>query len=134
MRKYVFLVLAILPFMVQAQKYACVNTDYILRSVPEYNQALNKINKYVSEWKSELEAKQQEVDELREQYQQEAYLLPDNLKQRRQDEIRTKETDLRRLQQQRFSVLPWHRSAACRRCQLRLRLRQSRLGHRYLCE
>ena len=104
MRKYVFLVLAILPFMVQAQKYACVNTDYILRSVPEYNQALNKINKYVSEWKSELEAKQQEVDELREQYQQEAYLLPDNLKQRRQDEIRTKETDLRRLQQQRFSA------------------------------
>ena len=49
MRKYVFLVLAILPFMVQAQKYACVNTDYILRSVPEYNQALNKINKYVKE-------------------------------------------------------------------------------------
>ena len=86
-----------------AQKYACVNTDYILKSVPEYTQALNKLNKYVEEWRKELESKQAEVDELRQQYQQEAYLLPDNLKQRRQDEIRTKEAELRSLQQQRFS-------------------------------
>ena len=48
-------------------------------------------------------ALQKEVDELRQQYQQEAYLLPENLKQRRQDEIRTKEADLRKLQQQRFA-------------------------------
>ena len=52
----------------------------------------------------EESAVRQALEELREQYQQEAYLLPDNLKQRRQDEIRTKETDLRRLQQQRFSA------------------------------
>lgn len=88
----------------QAQKYACVNTDYIMKSVPEYNQALTKINKFVAEWQQELQAKQQEVDELREQYQQEAYLLPENLKQRRQDEIHTKETELRALQRQRFST------------------------------
>ena len=86
-----------------AQKYACVNTEYILSNVPEYNQALNKLNKYIEEWRKELEAKQAEVDELRQQYQQESYLLPDNLKQRRQDEIRTKEADLRSLQQQRFA-------------------------------
>ncbi len=95
--------LAFLPAM-QAQKYACVNTDYIMRQVPEYTQALNKLNKYIGEWKGELEAKQQEVDELRERYQQEAYLLPDNLKQRRQDEIHNKETELRSLQRQRFSA------------------------------
>lgn len=95
--------LAFLPAM-QAQKYACVNTDYIMRQVPEYNQALNKLNKFITEWKGELEAKQQEVDELRERYQQEAYLLPDNLKQRRQDEIHAKETELRALQRQRFSA------------------------------
>ncbi len=89
---------------VQAQKYACVNTDYIMRRMPEYNQALSKINKYIDEWKGEIEVKQQEVDELRERYQQEAYLLPDNLKQRRQEEIRNKETELRNLQRQRFSA------------------------------
>ena len=104
MRKLTLLMLLIvLALPAGAQKYACVNTEYILGSVPEYNQALNKLNKYVDEWRKELEAKQAEVDELRQQYQQEAYLLPENLKQRRQDEIRTKAADLRKLQQQRFA-------------------------------
>ena len=105
MRKFfiITLLLAVLAPM-QAQKYACVNTDYIMRNVPEYNQALTKINKFIEEWQQELQNKQQEVDELRQQYQQEAYLLPDNLKQRRQDEIHNKETELRTLQRQRFGT------------------------------
>lgn len=89
---------------VQAQKYACVNTQYILQQMPEYTQAQAKLTKYIEEWRGEIEEKQQEVDELRQQYQQESYLLPDNLKQRRQDEIRTKEAALRALQQQRFAA------------------------------
>jgi outer membrane protein len=97
------LLLVVLALPVQGQKYACVNTAYIMGNVPEYNQALNKVNKYAEEWRKELEAKQAEVDELREQYQQESYLLPENLKQRRQDEMRTKEAELRSLQQQRFA-------------------------------
>lgn len=105
MRKFliIFLLLASLT-TAQAQKYACVNTDYIMRNVPEYNQALAKINKFIAEWQQELQNKQQEVDELRQQYQQEAYLLPDNLKQRRQVEIHNKESELRSLQQQRFGA------------------------------
>lgn len=105
MHKSLAIVLLLSVLMpVYAQKYACVNTDYIMRNVPEYNQALTKINKYIEEWQQELQNKQQEVDELRQQYQQEAYLLPDNLKQRRQDEIHTKETELRALQRQRFGT------------------------------
>ncbi len=105
MRKFLFIALLLLALApVQAQKYACVNTDYIMRNMPEYSQALNKINKYIEEWQQELQNKQQEVDELRQQYQQEAYLLPDNLKQRRQDEIHNKETELRNLQRQRFGT------------------------------
>ena len=88
----------------RAQKYACVNTEYILQSIPDYKTAMAKLAKFTEEWQQELEAKQQEVDGLREQYQQEAYLLPDNLKQRRQDEIRTKDTELRALQRQRFGA------------------------------
>ena len=89
---------------VQAQKYACVNTDYIMQNIPEYNQALSRLNKYIEQWRQELQTRQQELDELRQQYQQESYLLPENLKQRRQDEIKTKETELRSLQQQRFAA------------------------------
>ena len=105
MRKLLAIILLLSVLVpVHAQKYACVNTDYIMRNMPEYNQALTKINKYIEEWQQELQNKQQEVDELRQQYQQEAYLLPDNLKQRRQDEIHNKETELRNLQRQRFGT------------------------------
>lgn len=106
MMRKILIVTLLMAFLipVQAQKYACVNTDYILRSMPEYTQALNKVNRYIEEWQQELSNKQQEIDELRQQYQQEAYLLPDNLKQRRQDEIHNKETELRTLQRQRFGT------------------------------
>lgn len=99
---FVLLLTASIPM--RAQKYACVNTDYIFRNVPEYNQAINKINKFIEEWTKELQAKQLEIDELRQLFEQEAYLLPDNLKQRRQDELHSKETELRDLQHQRFST------------------------------
>lgn len=107
MRKLLlFLLLAIcsIPQQARAQKYGCVNSEYILHSIPDYQTAMAKLAKFTEEWQKELEAKQQEVDELREQYQQEAYLLPDNLKQRRQDEIKTKDTELRALQRQRFGA------------------------------
>ena len=98
------LVSCLLPQQAWSQKYACVNTDYILKNIPDYVTAMNKLAKFTEEWQTELAGKQQEVDELREQYQQEAYLLPDNLKQRRQDEIRTKDSELRALQRQRFGA------------------------------
>ena len=107
MKQRIAILLTLLAFALlpaQAQKYACVNTEYILHNIPDYTSAMNKLAKFTEEWQKELEGKQQEVDELRERYQQEAYLLPDNLKQRREDEIRTKESDLRTLQRQRFGA------------------------------
>lgn len=105
MRRYLALLLLLFAVMpVQAQKYACVNTEYILHSVPEYSQAINKINRYAEEWQQEIATKQQHLDELHQQYQQEAYLLPDNLRQRRQDEMHNLETEIRALQHQRFAA------------------------------
>lgn len=87
-----------------AQKYACINTDYVLRNVPDYVQAKQKLDKYVEEWQKDLESKQQEVDRLRASYQQESFLLPESLKQRRQDEIKAKDTELREQQRRYFSA------------------------------
>ena len=86
----------------QAQKYACVNTDYVLRSVPEYASAQKRLDKYVEDWQKELVDKQGEVDAMRAEFEQESYLLPDNLKKRRQEELKAKEQEVRTLQQQRF--------------------------------
>ena len=86
----------------EAQKYACVNTDYVLRSIPEYSNAQKRLDKYVEDWQKELSDKMSELETMRAELEQESYLLPDNLKKRRQEEIKSKEQEVKDLQQQRF--------------------------------
>ncbi|MCQ2297893.1 MAG: OmpH family outer membrane protein [Bacteroidales bacterium] len=86
------------------QKYACVNTEYVTANVPDFQQAEKRIAKYIEEWQKELDAKFTELDNLKKAYQQEAYLLPEGLKKRRQDDIKTKEEEVRTLQRQRFGT------------------------------
>ena len=85
-----------------AQKYACVHTDYVLKSIPDYVNAQKRLDKYVADWREELAGKQAELETLRAEYEQESYLLPDNLKKRRQEEIQAKAKEVKDLQQQRF--------------------------------
>lgn len=96
------LILNFVPCHLSAQKYACINTDYVLRSVPEYASAQKRLDKYVEDWQKEITDKQAEVDAMRAEFEQENYLLPDNLKKRRQEELKAKEQEVRALQQQRF--------------------------------
>ncbi len=91
-------------FSATAQKYACVNTEYILTNIPDYTQAQNQLNRYSEDWQKELEAKFQEIDKMYKTYQQEAYLLPDNLKRKREDEIIAKEKEAKALQMKRFGA------------------------------
>lgn len=97
------LLLALTP-LAMAQKYACVNTDYILKSIPDYAAAQRRLDKYVADWQKELQDKQDELEALRATYEQESYLLPDNLKRRRQEELKEKEQELKALQRQRFGA------------------------------
>ena len=104
MRKTITILLMTL-FLVPAtwaQKYACVNTDYILKSIPDYTSAQKRLDKYVADWQKELEDKQGELDAMRAEYEQESYLLPENLKRRRKEDIKEKEQEVKALQRQRF--------------------------------
>ena len=98
------LMLVALAPTVMAQKYACVNTDYILKSIPDYAAAQRRLDKYVADWQKELQDKQSELDAMRASYEQESYLLPDNLKRRRQEELKEKEQEIKELQRQRFGA------------------------------
>ncbi len=99
----VLVLFAMLP-MATAQKYAVVNTDYVLKSLPEYSSAQKRLDRYVADWQKELTDKAAEVESMRADYEQESYLLPENLKKRRQEEIRAKEQEIRNLQQQYFGA------------------------------
>lgn len=90
------------PMVASAQKYACVNTEYILSNIPDYKNAQQQLNKQSETWQKEVEAKFQEIDKLYKTYQQEAYLLPDNLKRKREEEIVAKEREAKELQNKYF--------------------------------
>lgn len=103
--KKIFLIIAVLamfPLVASAQKYACVNTEYILSNIPDYKNAQQQLNKQSEKWQKEVEDKFQEIDKLYKTYQQEAYLLPDNLKRKREDEIIAKERETKELQNKYF--------------------------------
>lgn len=94
----IFVALLLGPFMASAQKYACVNTEYILSSIPDYERAQSQLNKQAEAWQKEIEAKFAEIDKLTKTFHQEAYLLPDNLKHKREEELKAKELEARELQ------------------------------------
>lgn len=106
MKRIIIIAIALLALLpaVQGQKYAVVNTDYVLKSIPDYAAAQKRLDRYVADWSTELSDKQGELESMRAEYEQESYLLPDNLKKRRQEEIKNKEKEIRDLQQQRFGA------------------------------
>lgn len=102
MKRLLLILVLLMPMTLAAQKYACVNTEYILSNIPDYARAQSQLDKQAANWQKEIEAKFQEIDRLYKTYQQEAYLLPDNLKRKREEEIKAKESEARELQNKYF--------------------------------
>ena len=82
-----------------AQKFAYVDTDYILTKVPEFVQAEEKINEFSKQWQSEIEAAYQDVDQMYRTYQSEQVLLTTEMKTKREESIIEKEKSVQALQQ-----------------------------------
>ena len=85
-----------------AQKYAYVDTDYILQNIPEYTDAQDQLNEMSKIWQEEIEAEFAEVEKMYKDYQAEAVLLPEDLKKKREDQIINKEREIKELQNKRF--------------------------------
>jgi outer membrane protein len=85
-----------------AQKYAYVNTEYILDNIPDYKAALQQLDNISLTWQKEIEDKYSIIEKLYRSYQAEQVLLTEEMKKRRQDEITQKEKDVKDLQKQRF--------------------------------
>ena len=96
-----FLILSATTF-IWAQKYAFVDTDYILQNIPEYNDAQGLLDDFSNQWQKEIEGKYGEIEGLYKAYQAEAVLLPEEMKRKREDEIIKKEQEVKELQRQRF--------------------------------
>ena len=104
--KKILLLLAIsfLTLSIQAQKFAYVDTDYILNKIPDFKQAQDKLDGLSSDWQKEIENKYADVEQMYRAYQQEQVLLTDDMKEKREDAIIKKETDAKNLQKKYFGT------------------------------
>ena len=87
-----------------AQKFAYVDTEYILANIPEYKQAQADLDKTSVLWQKEIETRYAEIDKLYKAFQAEQILLTEDMKKKREAEIMGKEKEAKDLQKQRFGV------------------------------
>jgi outer membrane protein len=98
----VFMAVIFMAMMVQGQKFAYVDTQYILDNIPEFAEAQAQLDEISVQWQKEIETKFAEVDKMYKDYQTQAVLLPDDMKKKKEQEIVDKEKDAKNLQRNRF--------------------------------
>ena len=84
------------------QKFAYVDTQYILDQIQEYKTAQEQLNELSVNWQKEIEAKFAEIDQLYKNFQAESVLLPEDMKKQKEDDIVKKEKEAKELQKKRF--------------------------------
>lgn len=97
-----FLVLGISG--VQAQKFAYIDTEYILKNIPDYQEAKKQLDELSEQWEKQLERKQEQIDKLYQDYQAEEILLTERMKNKRREEIIEKEDELKEFKKEKFGV------------------------------
>ena len=86
------------------QKFAYVDSDYILSNIPEYGDAQEELNTLSTKWENEVKALYNKVSEMYQKYQTEMVLLSEDQKRAREQEIINKEQEAKNLQMQYFGA------------------------------
>lgn len=103
MKKIFILTLAVFfSIQLQAQRYAVIDTRYILSKMPEYTDAQKKLDALSIQWQKEIDDKQAALDQLYRNFESEKVMLSEELLKKREDDIFNKEKEVRDLQKKRF--------------------------------
>ncbi|MCA6474905.1 MAG: OmpH family outer membrane protein [Chitinophagaceae bacterium] len=86
----------------QAQRYAVIDTKYILNKIPEYKEADKRLQLIGEQWQKEIDDKQGILDKMYKNFEAEQFMLTEELKKKREDELFVREKELRELQKKRF--------------------------------
>ena len=102
--KKIFLLAFLMGFSVLgfSQKFAIIDTRYILDKMPDYKAAQKQLDDIAAGWQKDIDSKQTELDNMYKAYEAEQVMLSDELKKKREDQLFNKEKDLRDLQRKRF--------------------------------
>jgi len=86
----------------QAQKFAYVDTEYILGEIPEYVAAQKQISQLQTQYQTAVEQEMQKVDRMFRNYQSEKARLNEAQRQQREQEIVNAEQNAKELQKSYF--------------------------------
>ncbi|MDX5324807.1 MAG: OmpH family outer membrane protein [Bacteroidota bacterium] len=86
------------------QRFAYVDSDFILSQIPEYNQAQEQLDQLSKKWEGEIASLYSEVEALRQAYQAEKVLLTEEMQKEREAIIARKEQEARNLQLKYFGA------------------------------
>ena len=93
---------AVLSTQAYAQRFAYVDSDYILSQMPSYKSAQTQIDEQSKKWQEEIDNKFEAIDKLYKQYQAEKVLLTKDMQTKRENEIIEKEREAKKLQNDKF--------------------------------
>jgi len=97
-RILILLVFIAISSAVFAQKFAFVDSEYILKKIPSYKSAQEQVDKLTANYQKEIEDKYAEVDKMYKDYQAEKVLLTEEMKKKREEDIISKERQVKELQ------------------------------------
>ena len=96
------LVLSLFAGSALAQKFAFVDTEYILQNIPSYNAAQEELDKISETWEAEITVEYEAIEKMYKTYQSERVLLTDEMKKKREEEIMNSERVAKELQAKYF--------------------------------
>lgn len=95
-------ILLFVAITVNAQKFAFVDTEYILNNIPSYKAAQTDLETQAAEWQKEIETRYQEIEKMYREYQAEKVLLTQEMRNNREEEIIKAEQEVKTLQKDYF--------------------------------
>jgi outer membrane protein len=87
-----------------AQKYAFVDSEYIRKNIPAFNSAQDQLDKLSKQWEKEVADGYAVVEQMYKSYQNDAVLLSQDMKAKREEEIVNKEKEMKDLQNKYFGM------------------------------
>ncbi len=104
MKKLLFLFVCSIGFVAfsHAQRYAIIDTKYILDKLPDYKSAQKNLDEVAAGWQKEIDKMQQDLDKMYKDFEAEQVMLSEELRKKREDQLFVNEKNLRDLQRQRF--------------------------------
>jgi len=103
--KKILIIASLLAFTVlgaYAQRFAYVDSDYILKHIPEYNSSQKQLDALSLQWQKEVDSKFIAIEGLFKAYQADQVLLTEVMRKTRENEIIEKENEAKEFQRLKF--------------------------------